>query len=342
MTAVTRTCVAATDARRRRLVVALLTAPVWAGAGAQRPAAGSDEPWPARPIRIVVAQAPGGPPDLIARFVAEPLGRALGQATVVENRPGASGVIGLEHAARATPDGCTLAIGTLSTHVLVPHVQGRVPYDPLRDFAPVANLFRSVKVLWVDPALPVASLREFVDFARVRPGQLNFASGGVGSSNHVDAALFAAATDLDLVHVPYNGPSAGIAAVAGGQVQMMVVSITTGLPLVRDRRVRPLVVFAERRSPLLPEVPTAAEQGLGGLDLSAWIGLFAPAATPEGIVRRLNAEIGRVLRSPETIAWAERQGLEVVAGTPADFARTLAADHARWGDAIRRLRLPPQ
>ena len=297
--------------------------------------------WPTRPIRIVVPQAPGGPPDVIARYIAEPLGRAIGTTVVVDNRPGASGGIGLDHAARSAPDGHTLVIGTLSTQVLVPHVKGLRRSEPRLGLAPVANLFRSVKVVWVDPALPVATLDEFVAYARVRPGQLHYASGGVGSSNHVDAAMLAATTGIDLVHVPYTGPAAGIAAIAGGQVQMMVVSITTGLPLARERRVRPIAVLSGRRTALLPDVPTAAEQGLGTIDVSAWIGLMAPAGTPESVIARLNAELNRILRSPGTASWAERQGLDIVAGTPDEFARTIAADDARWGEAIRRLGLEP-
>ncbi len=329
-------------ARRRALTIALLACCTGSGSFVTERAAAADPAWPARPIRIVVAQAPGGPPDLIARFVAEPLGKALGAPVVVENRPGASGIIGIEHAARAAPDGYTLLIATLSTHVLVPHVNGGVPYDPVRDFVPIANLFRSIKVVWVDPALPAFDLAEFIAYARARPGQLNYATGGVGSSNHVDAAMFTALTGLDLVHVPYNGPSAGIAAVASGQVQMMIVSITTGLPLLQNRKIRPLAVLAARRAALLPEVRTAAEQSLGEFDVSAWIGLMAPAGTLLEIVDRVNVEIDRILRSPNAIAWAERQGLEIAGGSPAAFARTVEADVARWGEVIRRMQLRPQ
>jgi hypothetical protein len=170
---------------------------------------------------------PGGPPDLIARFIAEPLERALGVPVVVENRPGASGIIGVTSVARAAPDGYTLLIGTLSTHALVPHASANVTYDPLRDFQPVINLFRSIKVLWVNPALPVKTMRDWIDYATARPGRLNYSSGGVGSSNHVDMEVVNAALGIDAVHVPYNGPSAGIAAVAGGDAQAMIVSIGT-------------------------------------------------------------------------------------------------------------------
>ena len=295
----------------------------------------ADPAWPSRPVKIIVAQAPGGPPDLIGRYVAERLARALGMPVVVENRAGASGIIGIGEAARAQPDGYTLVVTTLSTHALVPHVAANVPYDPVRDFTAVSNLFRSIKAVWVSPALPVRTLPDFVAYAKARPGELNFASGGVGSSNHVDVELFKAATGVDLVHVPYNGPSAGLAAVASGDVQMMIVSITTGIGLAQGGKVRPLVVFSAERSPLLPDVPTGQELGLSGLDLTAWIGLMAPAGTPDDVVRRLNREIDAILARSETAAWAQRHGLEIARGSAESFARTVAADYARWGDAIR-------
>ena len=303
------------------------------------PARAADAPWPARAVRIIVAQAPGGPPDLIARYVAEPLSRALGVPVVIDNRPGAAGIIGLGAAAQAAPDGYTLLIGTFSTHALVPHASANVPFDALRDFSPVANLFRSVKVLWINPALPTTTATAWIAYVKSRPGALNFASGGVGSSNHIDMELLKSAAGLDIVHVPYNGPAAAIAAVAGGDAQAMIVSVTTGLPLAQGGRIRPLVVFSDRRAPQLPDVPTARELRLAVVDLSSWIGLLAPAGTSEAIVVRVNAQLNRILRSPDAAAWAERHGLEVVGGTPSAFAATMAADYQRGGDMIRRLKL---
>lgn len=293
--------------------------------------------WPSRPIRIIVSQAPGGPPDRIARMIAEPLSRALGVPVAVENRPGASGVIGAETAMRAPPDGHTLLIATLSTHVLVPATLERAPYDAVADFAPVINLHQSIKALWVPAALPPRTLAEFVDYARARPGQLNFASGGVGSSNHIDVELLKSAAGLDLVHVPYNGPAAGIAAVASGEAQAMIVSVTTGIGPAQGGRIRALAVFAHRRSPLLPDVPLAAKVGYGGLDLTAWIGLVAPAGTPGAIVERLNREIDRILREPASVAWADSQGLEILGGSSASFASTIANDRERWTATVKRL-----
>jgi tripartite-type tricarboxylate transporter receptor subunit TctC len=317
-------------------VVGIAAAATWVAT----PASAADVPWPSRPVRIVVAQAPGRPPDLIARYLTEPLGRALGVPVVVENRPGASGIIGVDAAAQAPPDGYTLLIGTLSTQVLVPNSTPGVAYDPVRDFAPVVNLFRSVKVLWVNAVLPVQSAGEWIAYAKARPGALNYATGGVGSSNHIDMELLNAATRLDVHHIPYNGPSAAIAAVASGDAHAMIVSIGTGLPLAQRGRIRPLVVFGDRRSSLIPEVPIAAEQGLAAIDISAWIGLLAPAATPESIVTRVNAEVVRILQTPEATAWANRQGLEIIGGSPATYATTIAADYRRWGELIRRLEFP--
>jgi tripartite-type tricarboxylate transporter receptor subunit TctC len=322
--------------RRRWLPICAALLSCLAGLGAS---VAADTPWPSRAVRIIVAQAPGGPPDLIARLIAEPLSRALGVPVVVENRPDASGIIGVDAAARAAPDGYTLLIATLSTHALVPNVSAKLPYDPVRDFAAVANLYRSIKVLWINSSLPVRRVDDWIAYVRARPGALNFASGGVGSSNHIDMALLESATGVDMVHVPYNGPGAAISAVANGDAHAMVVSIGTGIGLAQGGRIVPLVLFGDCRSPLLPDVPTAAESGLARLDLSAWIGLMAPADVPDAVVTRVNAEIARILHSPEALAWADAQGLETIGGSPASFAATVAGDYRRWGDIIRPMHL---
>jgi tripartite-type tricarboxylate transporter receptor subunit TctC len=214
-----------------------------------------------------------------------------------------------------------------------------VPFDALRDFVPVANLFRSIKVLWINAAQPATTATAWITYVKARPGALNFASGGVGSSNHIDMEMLKSAAGLDLVHVPYNGPAAAIAAVASGDAQAMIVSVTTGLPLAQGGRIRPLVVFSDTRAPQLQDVPTAREAGLAVVDLSSWIGVLAPAGTPDAIVARLNAELNRILRSPDAASWAARHGLEIIGGTPSAFAATMAADYQRGGDMIRRLNL---
>ena len=325
--------------RLRRLAGLAIAAAVAAAHAQHALAQGAAAEWPSRPIRIVVAQAPGGPPDRIGRFAAEGLARALGVPVTVENRPGASGVIGAEVAMRAPPDGYTLLIATLSTHVLVPATMARPPFDALRDFAPVINLHRSIKALWVPAALPPRTLAEFVAYAKARPGELNYATGGAGSSNHVDMELFRDAAGLELAHIPYNGPAAGISAVASGEAQAMIVSVTTGLGAAQAGKVRALALFAARRTPLLPDVPTAAEAGIGNIDLSAWIGLVAPAGTPEPIVSRLNAEINRSLG---TTALQER--IAAIGGvpapmSPAQFAAKAAEDSKRFGAIIKERKI---
>ncbi|MFO1284269.1 MAG: tripartite tricarboxylate transporter substrate binding protein [Burkholderiales bacterium] len=296
----------------------------------------AESAWPSRPVRIVVAQAPGGPPDRIARFVADPLSRALGVPVVVDNRPGASGFIGVEQAMRSAPDGHTLLVATLSTHVLAPAVAAHAPADALERYEPVINLHRSIKALWIHASLPPRTLPEFVDWARRRPRALDYASGGVGSSNHVDMEVLRELAAFDAMHVPYNGPAAAIAAVAAGDVQAMIVSVTTGAGPAQSGRVRPLAVFAADRSPLYPEVPTAAEQGYAAIELSAWIGLVAPAGTPTAIVRRLNEALDRAIRSPEGLAWAAQEGLEIIGGPPAAFTRTIESDRRRWRDRLTK------
>ena len=304
-------------------------------ATAQAPTPAAD--WPGRPIRIVVSQAPGGAADRIVRYVADALAATLGATVVVENRPGASGIIGAEAVMRASPDGTTLLLATLSTHALVPAVTPNVPYDPVRSFAPVANLYGTVKALWVNAALPVNSLAELEAYAAARPGQLNYASGGVGSSNHVDMELYRRAAGLDLVHVPYNGPAAAIAGVAAGDAQLMIVSITGGAGVAQSGRVRPIAVFAQARSPLFPDVPTGGEQGARAVDLTAWAGIVAPAGTPGAIVARLNEALVRALRAPRALAWAAAEGLEPILGTSEAFAATIEHDQKRWRDAIGQL-----
>jgi len=306
--------------------------------------AASAQEWPARPIRLVVSQAPGGAADRIARYAGDALAASLGggASVVVENRPGASGIIGAESVMRAPPDGYTLLLATLSTHALVPAVTPALSYDPVRSFAPVANLYGTVKALWVNGALPVRSLAELKAYASARPGQLNYASGGVGSSNHVDMEIFRAAAALDLLHVPYNGPAAAIAGVASGDAHMMIVSVTGGAGAAQTGRVRPIAIFAHERSPLFPDVATAAEQGEGAIDLTAWVGIVAPAGTPAAIVARLNDALDRALRSPKARAWAASEGLELIVGSSDAFAATIAYDQQRWGETVRRLGIAPR
>ena len=295
--------------------------------------------WPTRPIRLIVPQAPGGTVDLVSRVVADRLEPVLGVAFIVENKPGASGLIGVEAVKRAAPDGYTLLTASSNTHTMLPHLMDTLPYDPLRDFAPVVNFGYTTKMIVVSNAVEATTLAELVSLARERPGQLNYGSSGIGSSNHLDAEVFARAAGIRLMHVPYRGAAQALNAVAAGEVQMMLVSVTSGQALVRAGRVRGLAVFSEQRAPQLPAVPTMAECGYPGLDVRTWVGFVVPAGTPAAIVDRLNREIVALLGSPVMREWLVIQGLEAAGGTPAEFAATLRADYAKWGAVARELGL---
>jgi len=293
--------------------------------------------YPARPIRIIVPTAPGGAGDVIARFVGDRLGAALHAAIVVENRPGASGVIGNDLVARAPPDGYTLLFATSATQIIAAYAIPHLPYDPRRDFRPVINIGYATSVIVVNPALAVTTLGELIDYARRHPGELNYASSGGGSANHVDTEVFARLSGIRLTHVPYRGTADGYRALLNNEVQLMFGAITSALPYIEAGRLRPLVVLVERRSPLLPEVPTIAQAGLPSVDVRKWLGLLAPAATPPQIVERLNRTLDAVLHEPQVREWMDRQGLDVAGGSRDDFDAVLKADFRKWGETLRRL-----
>jgi tripartite-type tricarboxylate transporter receptor subunit TctC len=306
-------------------------------------AAGMDaERYPARPIRLIVPQAPGGTVDLTARLFADKLSSALDATIVVENRSGASGAIGCDLAARAAPDGYTLLAASTNTHTMLPHVQAGIPYDALRDFAPVANLVYTTSIVAVNPSLPVHTLTELIAYARANPGRLNYASTGVGSSNHIDTELFESLARIQLVHIPYRGATQAVEALVTGEVQVELVAIGTSLGQVRAGQIRPLAVLSDRRSSLLADVPTAAEAGMPELKVRFWVGLVAPAGTPPNAIRVLNAALQRSLEAPDVREWIANRGLEPIGGSASDFAARIRADYARWGDEIRRIGLNRQ
>jgi len=302
------------------------------------PVAGAGgESWPQRPIRIVVPQAAGGTADLLARVLAERLEPILGVALVVDNRVGANGLIGTEAVKHAAPDGHTLLLASTATHAMAPHVTSSGVFDPLRDFAPVINVAWQTKVALSSTAVPATTLAEFVAHVRERPGKLNYASTGVGSSSHLDAELLAAATGMRLVHIPYRGSGQTVAALTTNEVQLLLASVTAAQGAIGAGRARALAVFSQRRSPLLPGVPTIAEAGVPGLDLRTWLGIVAPADTPATIVGALNATIANLLRDTGLRQWLDSQGLEPIGGTPAAFDAAIRADVARWGEAARKV-----
>ncbi len=298
--------------------------------------------YPTRPIHVIVPQAAGGTADLLSRMLGEQLERELGAAVVVEDKPGANGIIGNEVAKRAAPDGYTLLTASTATHAMGPHVVAVLPYDPIADFVPVINLVYQTKVVLANASLGVTTLHELVALARTRPGQINYASTGVGSSSHLDTEQLAALTRMSIVHIPYRGSAQAAAALVADEVQVLIASVTAALPAIGSGRVRALAVLAGRRSPLLPGVPTIEEAGLPPLDVQTWIGFLAPAGTPQPIVIDLNTALNRILRRESTRAWLENQGLEPVGGSPAQFESSIRADFDKWGEVTRRLGIRKQ
>jgi tripartite-type tricarboxylate transporter receptor subunit TctC len=286
--------------------------------------------YPSRPIRIIAPSTPGDAPDVIARLVAERLTSALGQQVFVENHPGAGGVVGSDIVAKAAPDGYTLIIGNAGSHGINAAVYSKLPYDIQRDFAPVSQIAIAPNIMVVNPELPVKNVKEFIAYAKARPGALNYASGGNGSSAHMSMELFKSMAGIDLLHVPYKGSSPALTDVITGQVSAMIVNMPPAVPFVKAGKLRALAVTTRNRSPLLPEVPTVAESGLPGYETVAWFGILAPAATPKDIINRLSEEIARIARSPAMRERLTSLGAEAVGSTPAEFAAVIARDIAKW------------
>jgi tripartite-type tricarboxylate transporter receptor subunit TctC len=310
-----------------------LTAALLGTAHAQAPG------YPSRPSRIVVGFVAGGPSDLVARMVAQGLTERMGQPFVVENRPGATGTIGAELVAKAPPDGYSLYLASQTTHAVAPALLPRVGYDPLRDFATVVRVAHNPLLMVVHPSMPVKSFKELVALARSRPGQIDFATGGIGSSPHMSMELIKSITKINIVPVHYKGDGAAIIDLLGGHMQLFNASIGTLLPHARSGKLRGLAVTSQQRSAMAPEFPTLAESGLPGFEVLTWFGILAPAGTPREIVNRLNGEILQVVARPAVKEQLLKTGFEIVPNTPEEYAAFLKAEHARWGKIVRDLNL---
>lgn len=291
--------------------------------------------FPAKPIRMILAFPPGGPTDINARNFAQKLSEQMGQQVVVDNRAGAGGNIGAAEAARAPADGYTIFYNT-SAIVIGPTLYAKVAFDPVKDFAPVALTATVPLVLAVNPALPVKNVAELIAYAKAIPGRMNYASSGLGTITHLASALFATQMGLQMQHVPYKGSAPALVDVVSGQVQMMIDTINTVAPYVKDNRLRALAIAIPRRSALLPEVPPLAEAAnLPGFEMSAWQGVVVPAAAPAEIVARLNAEINKALQNPDLRARLAAGGSEPLGGTSEQYAAYIKSELARWAKVIR-------
>src|SRR5215213_2548090 len=284
--------------------------------GALSSAIAAESAYPSRPIRIVDPFPPGGPSDIVARSLSQKLTEALGQTVVVDNRGGASGIVGCEIVAKAAPDGHTVLLGPSGALTIQPTLNPKLPYDPQLDFQPVSQLTSGPQVIAVHPAVAAKSVQELIALAKSKPGQLNYASGGQGTANHLAAEVFKLAAGIDVVHVPYKGTGPALTSVLSGESQMIVSSLLPALPHVKSGKLRALAVTSTSRSAAVPDVPTVAESGLPRFETSSWHGILVPAKTPRAIVTRLHGELVKVLNLPDVRERLTAQGLNVVASTP--------------------------
>ena len=298
--------------------------------------------YPSKPVRVVLPFPAGGGADIIVRLLARKLGEGMGQTFVVDNRAGAAGIIGCELVAKAPADGYTLLFGTTGTHTTTPAVFAKVPYDPVRDFATVSLAAESPFVLLVHPSLPARSVKELIAFARTRPGQLNYASAGVGSSAHLGFELFNSMAGIKGEHVPYKGLGPAAADTIAGIITMTWDAIPSSKPMIERGRLRALGIGSLKRSPLLPQVPTIDEAGLKGFELGSWYGLFAPAGTPADIVRQLQREIVKAVSAEDVRSQFAAMGADPVGGTPEEFAAVVQRDLAKWAKVARDVNLLKQ
>jgi tripartite-type tricarboxylate transporter receptor subunit TctC len=308
------------------LATIAVTVPAKAGARA--------ESYPARPVKILSAQAAGSSTDLMARLIAAKLAEAWGQQMIVENRPGANAIIGMEAAARAKPDGYTLAMAVPSAMTMNQFIYKALPYKPLTDFVPITQTTRITFVLFVTPSLPATTVGELIALARAKPGALNYSSAGIGNQTHLAGALFAARAGVSLTHVPNKGETQAVLDVISGETQLMFSTMPSAVPQIKAGKLRLLAVCGEARSPEFPDVPTLSEAGLPGLVIAGWTGLLAPTGTPPAIVAEINAQVVRALAAPELRASLAQQGADPVGSTPTAFAALIAADTAKWGPVI--------
>jgi tripartite-type tricarboxylate transporter receptor subunit TctC len=306
------------------LLALLLAGPLPAGAG---------DGFPARPIRIVVPYSAGGTGDILARLVARQLGALYGQQVVADNRPGAGGHIGAELTAKSPPDGYTLVLGTIGIHAAFA-IYKHLTYDPARDLQPVTVLAELPNVVIVHPALPTATLIEFIDYAKAHPGAINFGSAGNGSSTHMIGELFKLAAGINLTHVPYRGSAPALNDVIAGQIQAMFENLPTTPPLIRSGAVRALGVTSRTRSPALPEVPTVAEAALPGFEATAWFTIAAPAGVPAPIIDRLNRDIVGLIARPDIDAQIRALGATPVGDTPDEARKFFATERVKWATVI--------
>jgi tripartite-type tricarboxylate transporter receptor subunit TctC len=314
--------------RITRTIAALALAMLASGAHAQA--------WPTKPIKWVVPFAPGGTTDILARTIGDKLAIALGQPVIIENKPGAGGGVGADYTAKAPADGYTIMGGTISTHAINASLYKSLPYDPVKDFAPITLIARVPNMLVVNPDVPAKNVAELIALMKASPAKYTFASSGNGTSQHLSGELFKTMAGVEMQHIPYKGSPPALQDVVGGQVTMTFDNITTAWPLAKGGKLRALAVTTAKRSSVAPEVPTLAESGLAGYEVGSWQGVFAPAGTPPEIVKRLNAEIVKIIRTPDVNEKLTALGAEPVGNTPEEFGALVRAEVGKWADVVKK------
>jgi len=317
---------------KRAFAFALAVAATLAAAASEA----SAQAYPNRPVRILVPFPAGAGVDIVARMLGLPLTDLWGQATVVDNRPGAGGTIACELAAKSAPDGYTLLLGNISTFAMAPSLYKKVNYDPVQSFAPITLVNTSANVLVAHPSVPAATTQALIALAKSKPGQINYASAGSGTSPHLAAELFKSMAGVDLVHVPYKGSPQALTDLLGGQTQIMFASLVSALPHIRQARLRALGVTSLKRAAALPDLPAISEAGLRGYDVSVWMGIVAPAGTPPAIIAQLNRQIAALLQSPDIRERLAVQGLEAASNSPAEFRTYIASEVRKWAVVIKQ------
>jgi tripartite-type tricarboxylate transporter receptor subunit TctC len=285
---------------------------------------------------VVVPAPAGGPTDIVGRQIAQVLGPQLGQNVIVENRGGAGNTIGSDYVAKAKPDGYTLVVGSPSSHAIAPSIYPKLPYDPVKDFSPVIMMVTAPLALVIHPSVPAPNLKAFIALAKARPGQLNFGSGGSGTTSHLTGEYFNLAAGTKVIHVPYKGSGPATTELIAGQIQMMFIGVHSSIPLIKTGRLRGLGVTSTRRSDLIPELPTLDEAGLRGFQVYTWYGVLGPAGMPRPVVDTLNAAIAKGMSDEAVRQRLATQGLDVVTGTPEQFGEALVREINTWGKVVKQ------
>jgi tripartite-type tricarboxylate transporter receptor subunit TctC len=324
-----------------RIKVALFAILALSGVSSAAQTGAGGEAWPSRPIRLVLGHSPGGNADTFARALVKPLAERLGQPVIIDNKPGANQIIAAEIAARSPADGYTFYLASQTSLVLNVGAQKKLPYDPVRDFAPVSLLYTIPLYLVVHPQVPANSVKELIALARSKPGDINFASVGTGSSVHLAGEMFKSIAGVDMVHVPYKGSSEALVDLLAGRVQIMFDGGVSALPRVREGKLRVLGMTGAERSPSFPDIPTIAEAGVPGYSALFWFGVVGPAGTPVAIVDRLSKEIGAILNDPVFKSLFAAQGVDPVSSTPEEFSRLIRDDLPKWTGIMKQAGIEP-